>query len=143
MKRIVRLTESDLERIVKKIIKEDIDYNETTEEFYEIQDMMINLAEKGEFVLHVVDESNGTNDTYGDNESFSKTKREVYVRINQPMYMVIVPRGTDKYFGSNFTDLLTRQFRAEFPKMNFSGNYGYSIEVRPKKFMEQGFYGEQ
>ena len=141
MKKIVRLTESDLTRIVKRIIKEDMDYNETTEEFYEIQDMLIDMANNGKFVLHVADERNGTNDTYGDNESFSRTKKEVYVRINQPMYMVIVPRGTDKYFGRDFTDLLTKQFRAKFLKMNFSGDYGYAIEVRPKKFNEQGFYG--
>jgi hypothetical protein len=143
MKKIIRLTESDLARIVKRVIKENIDYNETTEEFYEIQDILVDLAEKGEFVLHVADESNGTNDTYGDNESFSNIKKDVYVRINQPTIMVIVPRSNDKYFGSNFTDLLTRQFEYEFPTMNFSGDYGYSIEVRPKKFMEQGFYGEQ
>jgi len=142
MEKIIRLTESDLARIVKRVLKENIDYNEITEEFYEIEDMLIDLAENGGFVLHVTNDSNGTKDTYGDNESFSKTKNEVYVRINQPMYMIIVPRGFDKYFGGNFTDLLTRQFTNKFPKMNFSGSYGYSIEVRPKKFMEQGFYGE-
>jgi len=143
VKKIIRLTESDLDRIVKRVLIESIDYNEITEEFYEIEDMLIEMAEKGVFVLHVTNDSNGTTDTYGDDESFSKTKNEVYVRINQPTYMIIVPRGSDKYFGGNFTDLLTRQFTNKFPKMNFSGTYGYSIEVRPKKFMEQGFYGER
>ena len=142
MKKIIRLTESDLVRIVKRIIKERIDYDETIDEFYEIKDMLVELAEKGEFVLHVTDERDGTKETYGVDKPFSRTKKIVYVRINQPTIMVIVPRSNDEYFGSNFTDLLTRQFINKFPNMNFSGNYGYSIEVRPKKFMEQGFYSQ-
>lgn len=141
MKKIIRLTESDLSRIVKRVIKEYIDYSETTEEFYGILEILINLAEKGEFVLHINDNRN-PNKTYGDSESFSNIKKDVYVRINQPTFMVIVPRSDDKYFGSNFTDLLTQQFENKFPKMHFSGDYGYSIEVRPKKFMEQGFYSK-
>lgn len=141
MNKIIRLTESDLSRIVKRVIKEYIDYDETIEEFYEIRDILIDYAEKGEFVLHINDNRN-PNETYGDSESFSNIKKDVYVRINQPTIMVIVPRSNDKYFGSNFTDLLIRQFENKFPKMNFSGDYGYSIEVRPKKFMEQGFYSQ-
>lgn len=137
-----KLNESDLDRIVKRIIRESIDYDETTEEFYKIKDILVDLAEKGEFILHINDNRN-PNETYGYNKSSSNIKKDVFVRINQPTIMVIVPRSDDKYFGSNFTDLLTRQFEYEFPTMNFSGDYGYSIEVRPKKFMEQGFYDKQ
>lgn len=142
MKKIIRLTERDLTRIVKRVIRESIDYDETTEEFYKIKDILVDLAEKGEFILHINDNRN-PNETYGYNKSSYNIKKDVFVRINQPTIMVIVPRSDDKYFGSNFTDLLTRQFEYEFPTMNFSGDYGYSIEVRPKKFMEQGFYMQE
>ncbi len=33
MAKIIRLTESDLARIVRRVIKEDFDYNETINEF--------------------------------------------------------------------------------------------------------------
>ena len=38
MKKIVRLTESDLTRLVKKVIKED---EETTDDYYRVMDNMI------------------------------------------------------------------------------------------------------
>ena len=89
MKKIVRLTESDLIRIVKRVIKEDFDYNEITEDFDKILDILIDMANNDKFILRVVDENEITDETYGENESFSNSKKEVYVRIKQPTNMLI------------------------------------------------------
>lgn len=146
MKKVIRLTESDLVRIIKRVIKEDFDYNEITEDFYKIRDILIDMANNGEFILRVVDERNPTNDTYGEgeNESFSNDKKKVLVKILQPMNMVIssLERGNNRYFTRDFISLLYDRLRNQFPEMYITVDVenGY-IQIRPKKYVKQGFYG--
>jgi hypothetical protein len=145
MAKIIRLTESDLARIVRRVIKEDFDYNETINEFNEILFTLIELADKGNFVLRVVDEGRGINDTYGDTGEFETPrgfKKELYVRINHPTNMVIAPRGTDSHFSRDVVTSLLQRFEHRFPEMNFSTPYGNYIQIRPQKYVKQGLYGE-
>jgi len=142
MKKVIRLTESDLARIVKRVLKEDFDYNAITEDFYKIRDILIDMANNGEFMLRVIDESNLTDNTYGENESFSNTKKEVYVKIHQPTYMLIAPIGTDRYFRRDFMSFLSERFRNLFPEMNVTTSFEDDyISIKPKKYVEQGYYG--
>jgi hypothetical protein len=145
MKKVIRLTESDLARIIKRVIKEDedFDYNAITEDFHKIRDVLINMANNGKFMLRVVDESNLTNDTYGENESFSNTKKKVFVKILQPTYMLIASVGTDRNFSRDFISLLSDKLRNLFPEMyvtaSFENDY---IAIKPKKYVEQGYYNK-
>jgi len=122
---------------------DNIDYNEITGEFNEISDMLINMANKGAFVLTVVDESKNTTETYGNNQALKTphgTKREIHVMIKQPTYMLVSLGGAESSFASNTSDVLTQQFKSKFPELNFD-NDGYNIEIKPKKFIKQGYYG--
>ena len=142
MKKIVRLTESDLIRIVKRVIKEDFDYNEITEDFYKIRDILIDMANNDKFILRVVDENEITDETYGENESFSNSKKEVYVRIKQPTNMLISVITGDKYFRRDFITFLSERLRNEFPEMYVAPFENDHIKIKPKKYVEQGYYGK-
>jgi len=100
------------------------------------------MAKNGKFMLHVVDENNLTDETYGENESFSNSKKEVYVRIKQPTNMLISVITGDKYFRRDFITFLSESLRNEFREMYVTPFEDDHIKIKPKKYVEQGYYGK-
>ena len=143
MARIIRLTEADLTRLVKRIIKEDFDYNETINDFDEILDDLISLAEKGEFILRVSGDMTKPK-VYGkqlETPLPHKNDRELFVRIHQPTNLVISPSGYDNSFVRQVSALLHERYKYKFPELDFALD-GYNMMLRPKKYVEQSLYGE-
>ena len=143
MAKIIRLTESDLQRIVRRVIKEDFDYNETINDFDEIIDDLISLAEKGEFILRVSSDK-AKPEVYGkqlETPLPHKNDRDLFVRIHHPTNLVISPSGYDNSFVRQVSALLHERYRHKFPEMDFALD-GYTMMIRPKKYVEQGLYGE-
>jgi len=143
MAKIIRLTESDLVGLVKRIIKEDFDYNETINDFDEIIDDLISLAEKGEFILHVSSDRTKP-EVYGkqlETPLPHKNDRDLFVRINHPTNLVISPSGYDNSFVRQVSALLYERYKYKFPELDFALD-GYTMMLRPKKYVEQGLYGE-
>ena len=142
MGKIIRLTESDLVRLVKRIIKEDFDYNETIDDFDKILNDLISLAERGEFILHV--SGDGEPKVYGKQSGTPlshKNDRDLFVRVNHPTNLVISPSGYDNSFVRQVSTLLFDRFNYKFPDLDFALD-GYNLQLRPKKYVEQGLYGE-
>ena len=143
MKKIIRLTESQLKDVIRKVIKEDFDYNETINDFDEILYDLIGLAEKGEFILHVSGNMMKP-EVYGkqlENPLPHKNDRDLFVRINHPTNLVISPSGYDNSFVRQVSALLYERYRYKFPEMDFALD-GYNMMLRPKKYVDQGLYGE-
>lgn len=144
MKKIIKLTESDLTRIVKRIINESLDDEYNTEnipEFDEILSDFIQMAENGDFFLVVEDFVKRERFEYGKKSGspYGEPKK-VSLMFNPPHIITIIVDGRNKDFGNVYSMMedLRKKYRhldiimgGNLTQHDIRMGIGNTIEIRP------------
>lgn len=147
MKKIIKLTESDLTRIVKRIINESLDDEYNTKnipEFDEILSDFIQMAENGDFFLVVEDFVKRERFEYGEKSGspYGEPKK-VSLMFNPPHMITIILDGRNKDFKNlgnvqSIMEDLREKYRhldiimgGNLTQHDISMGIGNTIEIRP------------